>query len=196
MSTRNSLIMLLITLLGACGEAKLPSPFQALDITSSYSTADFQLTDFNGTPRRLDNFANKVVILFFGYTHCPEVCPTTLADLAQVMRQLGNDAGRVQVLFITLDPEQDNQEMLAQYLPYFDKTFLGLRGNAETTAQAAKAFGVVFQKHSNQGGGYTVDHSSGTYLIGLKGHPILLAPYGQRSEILVQDIKLLLALGR
>lgn len=193
---RNFFLILLISLLGGCGEPEMPSPYHAIDVSWQHAQADFQLTDFNGKPRRLSDFSGKVVVLFFGYTHCPEVCPTTLADLAQVMRLLGKDADRVQVLFVTLDPERDSPELLAKYVPSFDPSFLALYGDARATAQAAKAFGVTHVKQDDKHGGYTLDHSDGTYLIGTRGKPLMLSPYGQRVEYLAQDIRLLLAIGR
>jgi protein SCO1/2 len=191
---RNLVLLSLLTLLAACGEQKLPSPFKASDVSARYAQADFHLNDATGKPVSLADFRGKVVALFFGYTHCPQVCPTTLADMAQVMRLLGNDADRVQVLFVTLDPERDTRELLAQYPPAFHPAFKGLSGDSIATAQAAQAFGVTWQKQPNQSGGYDLDHSAGTYLIAPGGKPVLLAPYGQRAELLVQDIKLLLAI--
>ena len=190
------LLLLLILQLGACKEPALPSPFHSTDVTWRHAQADFQLTDFNGQPRRLSDFKSKVVVLFFGYTHCPDVCPTTLADLAQVMRLLGKDAGRVQVLFVTLDPERDSPELLAKFVPSFDPSFLALYGSAQAIAQAAKAFGVSHVRQYDKRGGYTLDHSDGMYLLGLRGKPLLLSPHGQRAEHLVHDIRLLLAIGR
>ncbi len=192
----NLFLLLLVASLTACSEPDMPSPYHAVDVTWQHTKADFHLTDFNGKARSLEDFSGKVVVLFFGYTHCPEVCPTTLADIARVMRLLGKDADRVQVLFVTLDPERDSPELLAQYVPSFDHSFMGLYGDAQATAQAAKAFGVSYEKQSNKNGGYTLDHSDGTYLIGTKGRPLLLSPYGQRTELLVQDIRLLLATGQ
>jgi protein SCO1/2 len=186
----------LITIVAACGEPKLPSPYHAIDVTRQIAKADFHLTDHNGKSRSLQDFSGKVVVLFFGYTHCPVVCPTTMADLAQLMRQLGKNAEHVQVLFITLDPERDTPELLAKYIPAFDSTFLGLSGDAQATAQAAKSFGVNYIKQFNKNGDYSVDHSDGTYLIGRDGHPLLLSPYGQRIELLTNDVGILLALGR
>ena len=179
----------------AC-EAKLPSPFKASDVSSRYAQADFHLFDADGKPRSLADYRGKVVALFFGYTHCPDVCPTTLADMAQVMRQLDKDDGKLQVLFVTLDPQRDTREMLAQYVPAFHPRFMGLSGDAGATAQVAKAFGVMYQKQTGKNGGYTLDHSAGTYLIAPDGKTVLLAPYQQKTEFLVQDIKLLLALSR
>lgn len=180
-------------LFAGCNKSAPPLPAHAVDISWRYeqAAADFHLTDAAGKARNLSDFSAKVVVLFFGYTHCPEVCPTTLADLAQVMRLLGPDAEKVQVLFITLDPERDTPELLAKYVPSFHPSFLGLYGDARATAQAARVFAVNYEKHADKNG-YTLDHSDGTYLIGKNGKLVLLSPYGQRTELLVQDIKLLL----
>ena len=193
---RKIILLLCLLLLAACGKQELPSPYHAIDVTVPLEQADFHLADFNGKPRSLADFRGKIVVLFFGYTHCPVACPTTLADLAQVMRMLGKDAGRVQVLFITVDPERDKPELLAKFIPSFDPSFLGLSGDEKATAQAAKSFGVSYEKQFYKKGGYTFLHSDGTFLIGPKGQPILLSRYGQQAELLVQDIKLLLAADR
>lgn len=193
---RHFILILLLLLVSACGKPEMPSPFHAKDVSWEHRQADFQLADFNGKPRSLAGFSGKVVVLFFGYTHCPVVCPTTLADLAQVMRLLGKDANRVQVLFVTLDPERDSPGVLAKFVPSFDPSFLGLSGDAQATAQAAKAFGVTYAKQNDKHGSYTLDHSDGTYLLGTGGKPLLLSPYGQHVDLLVQDIRLLLAIGR
>jgi protein SCO1/2 len=193
---RNFILIMLLSLISACGKPEMPSPFHAKDISWQYGHADFRLVDFNGKPHSLSDFRGKVVVLFFGYTHCPLICPTTLADLAQVMRQLDKDANRVQVLFVTLDPERDNPEMLAKFVPSFNSSFLGLYGNAQATSQAAKAFGVKYEKQYDKHGSYTLDHSDRSYLIGLGGKPMLLSPYGQRVDLLAQDIRLLLTIGR
>lgn len=196
MFLRSMLWLSCLLVLAACGEAKLPSPFKASDVSAEYVQADFHLFDTAGKPRSLADFKGKVVALFFGYTHCPDVCPTTLADMAQVMRQLDKDAGRLQVLFVTLDPERDTRGLLAQYVPAFHAGFIGLSGDAAATAQAAKAFGVTYQKQAGKNGGYTLDHSAGIYLIAPDGKQVLLAPYQQKTEFLLQDIRLLLALNR
>jgi protein SCO1/2 len=186
--------LFLCFLFAACGEPRLPSPFKASDVSAQYAQADFHLNDASGHPVSLMDFRGKVVVLFFGYTHCPQICPTTLADLAQVMQLLGKDADKVQVLFITLDPERDTRELLAQYPPAFYPTFKGLSGDSMATAQAAQSFGVIWQKQPDKHGGYDLDHSAGTYLIAPNGKPVLLSPYLQRAELLVQDIRLLLAI--
>lgn len=192
---RSACVLILVVLLAACEEPKLPSPFHAGDVSAKFAQADFRLNDHYGKPRTLADFRGKVVVMFFGYTHCPDVCPTTLADLAQARRMLGPAAKQVQVLFVTLDPERDTRELLAQYVPAFDSSFLGLYGDAQTTAQVSKTFAVTFQKQATTSG-YNIDHSSGTFLIDTNGQVRLLAPYGQRAEWLVDDVRLLLAMQR
>jgi protein SCO1/2 len=194
MLLRNILLLSSLLMLAACGEPKLPSPFKANEVTGKYAQADFRLHDPSGKTVTLADFRGKAVALFFGYIHCPDVCPTTLADMAQVMRMLGQDAEKVQVLFVTLDPERDKPELLAQYAPAFYPSFLGLYGDAQETAQAAKAFDIIYQKQATRSGSYTLDHSAGTYLISPSGTPVLLSPFAQRPEFLAQDIRLLLAM--
>jgi len=194
MLLRSLFLYLLLALLAACGEQTLPSPFQASDVTAKYVHADFHLNDATtGKPVSLEDFRGKVVALFFGYTHCPQVCPTTLAELAHMMRLLGKDADRVQVLFVTLDPERDTKKLMAEYPAAFYPTFKGLYGDSTATAQAAKAFGVTYEKHMNKDGSYELDHSAGTYFISPRGQPVLLSPFWQHSDSWVQDVRLLLS---
>lgn len=189
-----AMLAVAVLALAACSDKPA---FKNLDITGSKSFGtDFSLTDHTGKRRTLEDFRGKVVVMFFGYTHCPDVCPTTLADMAQVMRQLEKDSDKLQVLFVTLDPERDTRELLAQYPPAFHPGFVGLSGDAAATAQTAKAFGVMYQRQEGKNGAYTLDHSAGTYLIAPDGRRVLLAPYQQKVEWLVQDIRLLLALDR
>lgn len=195
MLLRNGFVFLLMLLIIGCGEPKLPSPFHAAEVGAKYAGADFKLTDHTGKLRTLQDFRGKVVVLFFGYMHCPDVCPTTMADLSQVMARLGKDAGRVQVLFVTVDPERDTQALLAQYVPAFHPSFLGLFGDAGSTAQVAKVFDVMYQKQATATG-YNVDHSAGSFLIDSDGRVRLLSPFAQRTDWLEQDIRLLLALGK
>lgn len=190
-----SFLMILLFFISGCEAPKLPSPFHASDVTAKFGGADFQLNDHNGKVRSLRDFRGKVVVLFFGYLHCPDVCPTTMADLAQVMGRLGKDADRVQVLFVTVDPERDTPALLAQYAPAFYPSFMGLYGDATSTAKVAKTFNIAYQKQPTSSG-YNVDHSAGTFLIDTAGQVRLLSPYGQRTDWLEQDIRLLLALGK
>ncbi|HEX5337119.1 MAG TPA: SCO family protein [Gallionella sp.] len=192
---RNAFVLMLVALLAACEEPKLPSPFHGSEVGAKFAQADFRLTDHNGKPRSLADFRGKLVVLFFGYTHCPDVCPTTLADLALAMRQLGKDADRVQVLFVTVDAERDTRELLAKYVPSFNPAFLGLYGDAQATAQVAQAFDVVYRKQPTSSG-YNVDHSAGTFLIDPQGKVRLLEPYGQNPKWVEEDMRLLLALNR
>ncbi len=190
---KRSIVLLCALLLTDCQKGLPDLPVHAIDVSWRYEQAapDFHLKDPTGKTRSLSEFRGKVVVLFFGYTHCPDVCPTTLADWAQVMRLLGKDAEQVQVLFVSIDPERDTPEVLGKYIPAFHPSFLGLSGDAAATAEAASAFAVNYEKHADKNG-YTMDHSDGTYLIGPGGKRVLLSPYGQRSELLLEDVRLLL----
>jgi len=180
-----------LMLLSACEKAS-PPRFHASDVTGQYDQTDFQLTDHTGKPRSLSDFRGKVVVLFFGYTHCPDVCPTTLAGLAQTMRLLGADAQKVQVLFVTIDPERDTRALLAKFVPAFDPAFLGLYGDAQATAQAADSFRVSYQKHPDKSG-YTMDHSTFMYVIDAQGKLRLMAGDREPADMLAEDIRLLMA---
>jgi protein SCO1/2 len=170
------------------------SNFKNTDVTGLDYAKDFSLTDHNGKRRTLADFKGKVVVVFFGYTQCPDVCPTTMAELAGVLKQLGPDADRVQVLFITIDPERDTQELLAKYVPSFDPRFLGLRGDSAETAKVAKDFKVFYQKVPGKApGAYTMDHTAGSYVFDSKGRVRLFLRHGQGPEPVLHDIKLLLA---
>jgi protein SCO1/2 len=190
-----ALVALLFLVLPGCGE-KSGAPveqFQATDITGAAFGRDFHLTDPDGHPRSLSDFRGKVVVLFFGYTHCPDVCPTTLGDLALVMRRLGADASRVQVLFVTLDPERDTPALLAQYVPSFYPSFLGLFGDAAATARVAKEFRVFYRKVDvGSHAGYFLDHSAGMYVFDRAGRLRLFVNYGLGTDAVVHDLKALL----
>jgi protein SCO1/2 len=195
MYLRNILIIFSFMFFSGC-EQKLPSPFKGSDVSARYAQADFHLQDATGKTVSLADYRGKVVAIFFGYTHCPDVCPTTLADFAQVMRVLDKDAVKLQVLFVTLDPARDTREMLAQYVPAFHPSFMGLSGDAAATAQVVNAFGVAYQKQPGKNGSYTLDHTAGSYLISPDRRVVLLAPYQQPVDLLVQDIRLLLATSK
>ena len=190
--TRRLFFLLLIALLVGCQKSAPPAHFHASDVTGQFPQADFHLTDHNGKPRSLEDFRGKVVVMFFGYTHCPDVCPTTLANFAQTMRLLGKDAERVQVLFVTVDPERDTRVLLAKFVPAFDPSFLGLYGDAQATASAAKSFRADYQKVPAKHG-YYMDHSTFTYLIDTQGKLRLMAGDRETPELLAEDIRQLLA---
>ena len=187
---RRCVVLLLIATLVACG-AGGPA-FQASDISGSSFGRDFELKDAQGRTRTLADFRGKAVVLFFGYTQCPDVCPTTLAALADAMKRLGPDADRVQVLFVTVDPERDTPALLAQYVPAFDPRFLGLYGDADATARTAKEFKVLYQKVAGPTGNYTMDHSAGTYIFDPQGRLRLYVSNGQGPDVFVHDLRELL----
>jgi protein SCO1/2 len=197
---RNSRAVLLSLLaaavLAGCGGGAEAPKFRLTDVSGAGFGKELNLTDHNGTPRTLADFRGKVVTVFFGFTHCPDACPTTLAEMAQVMKSLGPDADKVQVLFVTVDPERDTAGVLKQYVPFFHPAFLGLHGDAAATARAAKEFKVFHQKQPVKGGGYSVDHSAGTFILDREGRLRLFAQYGLGAAPLLHDIRLLLAAGR
>ena len=185
------LAIALVAALVACGAAR--PQFQASDVTGSSFGRDFELTAPDGKPRRLADFRGKAVELFCGYTQCPDVCPTTLAALAEAMKRLGTDADRVQVLFVTVDPERDTPALLAQYVPAFDARFLGLYGDADATARTAKEFKVLYQKvPGTRAGSYTMDHSAGTYIYDPQGRLRLYVSNGQGPDVFAHDLRELL----
>jgi len=188
---RFALIAAAALALAACGPDT--PKFVASDVTGTTFGRDFQLTDHNGKPRTLADYRGKVVVMFFGYTQCPDVCPTTLAELAEAMKRLGPDADRVQVLFVTIDPERDTPELLSKYAPAFDPRFVGLFGDADATARTAKEFKIVYQKQPGRTpGSYTMDHSAGTFVFDPKGRLRVYVGYGQGADVFAHDIKELL----
>ncbi|MEO8303857.1 MAG: SCO family protein [Betaproteobacteria bacterium] len=178
--------------LAGCG-AESPK-FRSSDVTGAAFGRDFALTDPSGKPRTLADFRGKVVVLFFGYTQCPDVCPTTLAALAEVMKTLGPaDASRVQVVFVTVDPDRDTAPIIASYVKAFDPSFMGLSGDTEAIARTAKEFKVLYQKQPGRTPeSYTVDHSAGTFIFDPQGRLRLYVGNGQGPDVFVQDIRTLL----
>jgi protein SCO1/2 len=190
------LIALAAAALSACGGAEAPK-FKLTDVSGAGFGKELNLTDHHGKPRTLADFRGKVVTVFFGFTHCPDACPTTMVEMAQVAKELGPDADKLQVLFVTVDPTRDTQKVLAQYVPSFHPGFLGLYGDAESTARAAKEFKVYFNKQPPKGGAaggsYSVDHSAGTFILDPQGRLRLFAQYGTAAEAILHDVRLLLA---
>ena len=182
----------LFFLLSGCTQQADKPVFKLTDVTGASFGKTLELKDHNGQPRTLADFKGKVVTIFFGFTHCPDVCPTTLVEMANVMKELGSDAGRVQVLFVSVDPERDTADVLKRYVPAFHPSFLGLTGNAEEIARAAKEFKIYYQKQKLPGGGYTMDHSAGTYIFDSEGRLRLFAQYGVGAPALLHDIRQLL----
>lgn len=186
-------MLMALSLLGLSGCMPVQEKFNNTDLTGLDYAKDLSLTDHNGKPRTLADFKGKAVVIFFGYTQCPDVCPTTMVEMAGVMKLLGADADKVQVLFVTLDPERDTQALLSNYVPNFDKRFLGLYGNAEATAKVAKEFKVFYQKVAGKTpGSYTVDHTAGSYVFDPQGRIRLFLRHGQGPEPVAHDLKILL----
>jgi len=184
-------LLVVLLALGACQQGK--PDFRTTDITGAAFGRDFALADHTGKPRALVDFRGKIVVMFFGFTHCPDVCPTTLAELATAMKELGADGDKVQVLLVTVDPERDTPQILSQYVTAFDPRFLALRGTAEETARVAKEFKITYQRVAGaRPDSYTMDHYAGTYIFDTQGRLRLYVSYGQGPEVFAHDIALLL----
>jgi protein SCO1 len=183
--------LLVAALVAACDPGK-PS-FKSVDVTGADFGRELRLTDHTGKPRTLADFKGKVVVVFFGFTQCPDVCPTTLVEMKAVKEKLGKDGERLQVLFVTLDPERDTPELLAKYVPAFDPSFIGLYGDAEATARTAKEFKVYYKKvPGSSPTNYSIDHTAALYVYDSSGRLRLFAKHAQGAESLADDIKLLL----
>lgn len=186
-----TILVFLACVVAGCGQSAAPK-FQLTDVTGAPFGKALALTDHNGKPRTLADFQGRVVVIFFGFTQCPDVCPTTLAEMAKVVKELGADGDKVQVLFVSVDPERDTRELLKQYVTAFHPSFLGLAGDAEATARTAKEFKVYVQKQPLKSGGYSVDHSAGTFILDQQGRLRLFAQYGAGAQALLSDIRILL----
>lgn len=178
-------------LLAGCDRGK--QGFRAIDITGADFAKGFELTDHLGRKTRLEDFSGKLLVVFFGYTQCPDVCPTTMAEMAEVMRRLGPLSQQVRVAFITVDPERDTQELLSHYVPAFHPDFVGLWGDAEATARTARAFRIVYQKVPGKTpGSYTVDHSAGSYVFDRRSRVRLMIRHGSPADAIEADLRRLL----
>ena len=185
------LFLTLALLLAGCDSRP---QFVNTDISEAGYARDFALTDHNGKPRTMADFRGKAVVIFFGYTQCPDVCPTTMTGMAEAMKLLGGDAAKVQVLFVTVDPERDTQQLLAQYVPVFNPSFLGLFADAQTIARTAQEFRVFYKKQpGSTPTTYTVDHSAGSYVYDPQGKLRLYIKHGEKPEVIAKDLKLLIA---
>jgi len=178
-------------LLAACNPSKLS--FSSVDVTGADYAKGFELSDHHGQVRHLSDFAGKVVVVFFGYTQCPDVCPATMIELAQVKKLLGADGERLQALFVTLDPERDTTKLLKAYMVNFDPMFLALRPTLEQLPVLAKDFKIYYKKVAgNSADSYTMDHSAGSYIFDTKGQLRLFTRYGSGAPVLAADVAQLL----
>lgn len=191
MMTRRLFLLLSVALLLACNPG--PVAFRNTDLTGATFGRQLSLVDHHGQVRSLTDFRGKAIVVFFGYTACPDICPTMLARLAEVMKGLGADAQNVQVLFVTVDPERDSAERLRDFVPWFNPTFLGLRGDAAQTKVVTEEFRVFAARKTVDGElGYVIDHSSGAYIFDPAGHLRLYVKDTSSIEGISTDIRLLL----
>jgi protein SCO1/2 len=199
MNKRNTIksIAAYAVLAGAIGLFSACSPqqaaFSSVDVTGAEYAKNFELTDHNGQVRHLQDFAGKVVVIFFGYTQCPDVCPTSMSELAEVKKALGKDGDRLQGLFITVDPQRDTPEVLKGYMANFDPTFLALSTTPEKLVELTKEFKIYYKKVDGKTPtSYTMDHSAGSYVYDTKGQLRLFTRYGSGPKGLTDDIRILL----
>jgi protein SCO1/2 len=197
MNKRTLMTLSLAAVLGLSGCDWLsgaPKPaFKGVDLTGAAYAKSLNLSDQDGRARNLAEFKGKVVVVFFGYTQCPDVCPTTLAELAEVKRSLGADGEKVQGIFVTVDPERDTEPLLKAYLSSFDPSFVALRGSETQTQEAAREFKVYFAKAPGKvPGSYTMDHTAASFLFDKQGRVRVFVRYGSGAQAMADDIKLLL----
>jgi protein SCO1/2 len=195
MTTRRSILAgaLALAALAGCDIVGRDKPFHGVDLTGASYAQHLALTDQNGQPRTLGDFKGKVTVVFFGYTQCPDVCPATMAELAEVKRSLGADGSRVQGVFVTVDPERDTPALLKSYMAGFDPSFVALRGTPEQTQAVAKEFKVFYAKvPGKEPGSYSMDHSAGSYVFDANGRIRLFERYNTPPQALADDLKRLM----
>lgn len=185
------------TLLAACSDKPADASatgFSGIDITGADYATGFSLTDHNGQPRTLADFKGKVVVIFFGYTQCPDVCPTSMSEMAQAKQLLGADGDKLQGLFVSVDPERDTPEIMKEYMGSFDPTFLALYAQPDKLPEVAKSFRIYYKKVDGKTPtSYTMDHSAGSYVYDTQGRLRLYHRYGSGAPALAGDLKKLLA---
>jgi protein SCO1/2 len=181
---------------GGTGAAPPAASFKGVDITGADYARSLSLTDQFGQRRTLGDFKGKVTVVFFGFTHCPDVCPSTMAELAEVKAALGAEGAKVQGVFVTVDPERDTAEILKAYMSGFDPSFIALRGTPDETAATAKEFKVFYARVPGKSEGvYNVDHTAGSYVFDTQGRVRLFVRFGDGAEALKTDLKTLLTAG-
>lgn len=196
MNTRRIVLAALSALaLAGCQKSESTKPgFKGIDLTGAEYARQLNLTDQDGRARSLADFKGKVVVVFFGYTQCPDVCPTTMAEVAEVKRSLGADGDKVQGVFVTVDPDRDTTQLLKAYITAFDPSFVALRGSEEQTKAAVKEFKAFYAKVPGKTPeSYMVDHTAASFVFDTEGRVRVYVRYGAGAEPLAHDIKLLLA---
>jgi protein SCO1/2 len=192
MQRRAALLTLAATALAACAPESKPQ-FKAVDITGADYAKDFALPDADGRMRSIKDFQGKAVVVFFGYTQCPDVCPVTLTEIAEARKLLGADGAKVQGVLITVDPERDKPELLKAYVANFGPDFVALRGTPEQTAQVAKDFKVFYRRVEGKApGSYFMEHSAASFVYDPQGRLRLYSRYGSGPQALADDLRLIL----
>ncbi|MFN2138549.1 MAG: SCO family protein [Candidatus Promineifilaceae bacterium] len=189
------LVLLLAFLFqSACGEQGLDAAdFRGTVLPTPIPAADFTLQNAAGEDVHLSDYEGQIVLLYFGYTFCPDICPTTLAELAKVQSELDDVGEKIQVIMVTVDPERDTPEQLAQYVTHFHPDFVGLSGAKEAIDAAADTFGVYYQRNEgSEATGYLVDHTARVFVVDPQGNYMLSFAYGTPVEDIVHDVKLLM----
>lgn len=185
-----AIIVLIILAVAVILPRLKPPTFSGMLLQGASAAHDFSLVDENGEQVRLSDFRGKPVLLYFGYTFCPDVCPTTMAELGKMMRELGDQADDVQVVMISVDPERDTPERLAEYVRYFHPDFIGLTGTEEEVSQAATPLGVYYAKQEVEGAsGYLMDHTATVLMIDKDGSTRMIWPYGTPAEDMAEDVR-------
>lgn len=185
-------LLLLLAVMTATGCGR-PYTYHGMLLESPNPAADFTLTDASGQPVSLSDFRGKLVVLYFGYTFCPDVCPTTMTELAKAIQALGPKANEVQVIMVSVDPERDTPQKVAEYVSYFDPNFIGLSGTPEEVAAAATPFGIYYEKHEGTAAtGYLVDHTATLNVVDQEGRMRLVLPFGTSGEDIADDLAHLL----
>jgi protein SCO1/2 len=176
-------------LLSACGG---PHEFGGAELSAPHPVSDIELAAASGAVS-LHDFAGRYTYVYFGYTFCPDICPATLAELAQLRQQLGDNAGEMQVVMITVDPERDTPERMAEYVAYFDPTFVGLSADAEIVDRVGEPFGLFYEKSAGTAAtGYLVSHTTRVYLLDRDSNAIVAYPHGTTDEAYLADLQYLL----
>ena len=187
-----ALLCLIFICLVSCQKIQDQS-FVGTDISSAHMDTSFKLRDFNGRLRTLEDFRGKVVVLFFGFTHCPDICPTTMTDLKKTMNLLKEKASGIQVIFITLDPALDTEDVLKKFIPTFNSSFLGLTGSEREIDKVTTQFKIFYNKvNDGSKAGYTIDHSAGLYVIDKNGNVKLHISYREKPEDIASDLEKLI----
>ncbi len=185
------LLVLILLAMGMAG-CRRPYTFHGMVMQSPQPAPDFTLTTHQGQPLRLSDLRGRTVVLYFGYTFCPDVCPATLSEWAKAMRLLGDKADQVQFLMITVDPERDTPAKMADYVSHFDPRFIGLSGPADEIARIATLYGVYYQKHEEGGENYLVDHTATQTVIDKDGYIKLIFPFGTTADDIAADLRYML----